>query len=54
MAQQQSKTRVKAPQKPLIPTFHPPQFQNFKKPLFGKQKSFGTAFRTQSKGGGGK
>ena len=55
MAQQQQKnTRVKAPQKPMISLPPRPFAPPFQKPVFGKQKSFTTAFRTQSKGGGGK
>lgn len=56
MAQQQQKnTRVKAPQKPMVTQPPKPFSQPFNKPFFNnKQKSFTTAFRTQSKGGGGK
>jgi|GEM_PF-4880388 len=52
MTETKKNTLVKAPQKPFTPVFQKPVFN---KPFFNtKQKSFSTAFRTQSKGGGGK
>lgn len=55
MTQPQGKTRVKLPTKPGVPVIPKPQIPSFNKPFFNnKQRSFSTAFRTQSKGGGGK
>ena len=54
MPESQKNTRVKAPQKPMVQGPPKPFAPPFNKPIFSKQKSFTTAFRTQSKGGGGK
>ncbi len=56
MTQPQGKdTRVKAPQKPMVSLPPKPFTPPFNKSFFNsKQRSFSTAFRTQSKGGGGK
>lgn len=55
MPETQKNTRVKAPQKPMVSLPPKPFVPIFNKPIFNnKQKSFTTAFRTQSKGGGGK
>jgi len=51
---QRKNTRVKAPQKPMDLGPIKPFVQPFNKTVFSKQRSFATAFRTQSKGGGGK
>lgn len=56
MPETKKNTRVKAPQKPMV-SLPPKPFSipHFNKPNFNsKQKTFLTAFRTQSKGGGGK
>ena len=55
MPESQKNTRVKAPQKPMVQLPPKPFTPIFNKPFVNtKQRSFTTAFRTQSKGGGGK